>query len=91
MVNPHVGQVAKLWPQGTHTLKCPQGTNASARGFVEHTIHRLVAIFVDACCDEELEDDWDNDWLDSLSHCLSSGKPQGDGLLLSNESILMHL
>jgi len=57
MVNPHVGQVVKLWPQGVHTLKCPQGTNASARGFVEHTIHRLVGVFVDACCDEELDDD----------------------------------
>ncbi len=57
MFDPHVGQDFKPCPHGTHATKWPQGTITTARCRVEHTIHRLVAVFADGCCDEQLGDD----------------------------------
>lgn len=50
------GHTTKLWPHGTHTLKCPQGTNANARFLIEHTTQRVVE-FVVPCCVVELDED----------------------------------
>jgi hypothetical protein len=88
MFDPHVGHDFKPCPHWTHTAKWPQGTNANARCLVEHTIHRLVAAFVDARCDEELGDGWDNDFCWSVSECLFSDNPLLDVL---DDSILTQL
>jgi len=57
MFDPHVGQDFRECPHGTQATRWPHGTNATARCLVEHIIHRLVAAFVDGCCDEVLGDD----------------------------------
>jgi hypothetical protein len=97
MFDPHVGQDCKLWPHGTHTAKWPQGTNASARRLLEHTIHKLVAGFADPCCAKELDDDWDNDLFSlsdfdgSVSSRLSTGNPLSEVLSPSSDAILTQL
>jgi len=67
MFDPHVGQDFIPCPQIIHATTWPHGTNATARCLVEHIIHRLVAVFVDGCCDEELGDNRRSDFVSDSS------------------------